>query len=60
MKKSKSYVVLALFISSMLFGACTQDEHMDELMTNTELTQPSDDGTPDPGNPDDPTGTTGS
>jgi hypothetical protein len=44
MKKSKSIFAVVLFVVSMFTAACSQDEHMDEIMSKVEINQPSPSG----------------
>lgn len=41
MNRSKNIFALLMLFSAMVFGACTQDDTMDDLIDNTEINSPS-------------------
>lgn len=41
MNKFKNISTLLLFVVALSFGACTQDDPMDDIMDNTEINSPS-------------------
>lgn len=40
MNRFKRFSTLVLFTATIFFGACSQDETMDELLENTEIGSP--------------------
>lgn len=42
MNRLKTLSAMLMLFTAILFGACTQDETMDDLMDNTEINSPSD------------------
>lgn len=40
MNRLKRFSVLVIFATVFTFGACSQDETMDEIMDNTEIGKP--------------------
>ncbi|WP_258097990.1 hypothetical protein [Marinoscillum pacificum] len=40
MNRFKRFSTLVLFTATIFFGACSQDETMDELLENTEIGAP--------------------
>ncbi len=40
MNRFKRFSTLVLFAATIFFGACSQDETMDELLENTEIGAP--------------------
>lgn len=41
MKNLKITSAIVLFAIGSVFTSCTQDEHMDEILSNTEINSPS-------------------
>lgn len=41
MNKLKNISALFLFVMALTFGACSQDETMDDILDNTEINAPS-------------------
>lgn len=41
MNNSRNFLALVLLAMGMTFGACSQDDTMDELINNTEINSPS-------------------
>jgi hypothetical protein len=54
MNNSRNFLALVLLAMGMTFGACSQDDTMDELIDNTEINSPSPSGSGDSGSETDP------
>lgn len=59
MNNSRNFLALVLLAMGMTFGACSQDDTMDELIDNTEINSPSPSGSGDTTGEDEPPTTGG-
>ncbi|MFH6982767.1 hypothetical protein [Marinoscillum sp. 108] len=55
MNNSRNFLALVLLAMGMTFGACSQDDTMDELIDNTEINSPSPTGNETDGEEEPPT-----